>query len=285
MNTLKMSFKKDDHQVDVDTYINTLKSLSIVAKEVNQEINKTSDIQLKVVAQKEGSFESFIEFCIVAGPIILELAQTVLPIIQTTLELYKLKHFNNDGDFIEVNQIEDNKVQVRNNRGSIIVNNYTYNIYNNNQPVQDAMASTFSKLSDDDSINGFELDCEGENVAVNKESFPGMSKKAIIAPENVEEELKSAILVLVSPILKDCSNKWDFMYNATPIKANIEDKDFISRMLDHDIQFSVGDRMHVDLLVKNEYDKQLMMFLPKSYTVLKVKNHISGKEAEQMRLV
>lgn len=60
MPSITVSFKKSSHDIDVDTYIGTLRSLSVIAKEVNYKLSNRSDIQLNVVTQKEGSFEAIL---------------------------------------------------------------------------------------------------------------------------------------------------------------------------------------------------------------------------------
>ena len=98
MPNITVKFKKGGHDIDVDTYIGTLRSLSVIAKEVNYKNNNRSDIQLNIVAQKEGSFEAVIEFVSTAGPIAVQAAPEILSIINTIIELYKIKKTLRDTD-------------------------------------------------------------------------------------------------------------------------------------------------------------------------------------------
>ena len=124
----------------MSTHISLHSALCLSLQKVNYKINNRTDIQLNIVAQKEGSFEAVIEFICTAGPIAIQTTQEILSTINTIIELYKIKKTLRDTSDAKVVQQEDNKVQVINNFGSMIVNQPTYVIYNENQTVQDALA-------------------------------------------------------------------------------------------------------------------------------------------------
>lgn len=41
----------------------------------------------------------------------------------------------------------------------------------------------------------------------------------------------------------------------------------------------------VELLIQKEYSEQYLMYIPKKYSILKVKSHITGDEAIQMDML
>lgn len=49
--------------------------------------------------------------------------------------------------------------------------------------------------------------------------------------------------------------------------------------------FTSGDRLMVQLLIKKEYNQQYRMYMPRGYSILKVKSHITGDEAVQMDML
>lgn len=286
MPSITVDFKKSSHDIDVDTYIATLRSLSIIAKEVNYKINNRSDIQLKVVAQKEGSFEAVIEFICTAGPIAIQAAPEILSTINTIIELYKIKKTLRDTSDAKVIQQEDNKVQVINNYGAMTVNQPTYNIYIENQTVQDALAGTFSKTSKDDSVDGLVFNSSSSNsVEIDRSEFEPLSRKMTVQSKEVEDEITSATLVVVKPVLDSSNNKWTFFRGTEKIQADIQDEDFLDAVANGKCSFTAGDRLMVELRIQNRYDEQFRMYIPKKYSVIKVKDHITGDEAVQMGML
>lgn len=288
-NTLKLDFKKPSHEIDIETYIATLRSLSVIAKEVNYKVHQSSDVQLRVVAQKEGSFESIIEFLQVGAPIVIAHLPSIVDTINIVIELYKLKKIIGDISNAQTEDVGDDRVKVSNSNmamdNSVIVNNTTYNIYSNNQTVQDAMAGTFKKATEDESLEAIELSSSDMEVDFSRESFKDLSKKIAIEYEPLENEVKPVTLVVVKPILEKSKNKWTFIKDGYTIQADIDDQDFLDDVVNRVHSFAAGDRLMVELLTRNEYNKQLLINMPKSYTVLKVKNYVSGDEATQMKMI
>ena len=286
MPSITVDFKKSSHDIDVDTYIATLRSLSIIAKEVNYKINNRSDIQLNLVAQKEGSFEAVIEFMCTAGPIAIQTAQEILSTINTIIELYKIKKTLRDTSDAKVIQKEGNKVQVINNFGTMYVDQSTYNIYTENQTVQDALASTVSKVSKDDSVDGLVFSSSSDDsVEIDRSEFEPLSRKMTVQSKDAEDEVVPATLVIVKPVLDKSNNKWTFFKGTEKIQADIQDSDFLDTVVSRKCSFTAGDRLMVELRVCNKYDEQLRIYIPKKYSVIKVKNHITGDEAVQMDML
>jgi len=286
MPTLVMKFNKDDHQIDVDTYVSVLGALSIIAKEVNYRKNSNSDIQLNIVAHKEGSFDSVIEFVCVTAPLLIQYTPMVIDIINTIIELYKIKRLSDQIDPTKTQSIEDNKVQLFNNNGEgiLVVNNVTNNIYNNNQSVHDAMASSFSKINEDETITGFRMSSKDEDVNFDRSEFSAMAKKVTIEPQEAEDQVKAATLVIVKPILEKSHNKWTFYLSGNSINADIKDETFLNEVEKGERSFRSGDRLMVELQIRSEYNDVYKVFIPKSYTILKVKNHLTADEAVQMNM-
>ena len=284
MPNLVMKFNKDDHQIDVDTHISVLGSLSIIAKEVNYEKNNNSDIQLNIVAQKEGSFESVIEFACIAAPLLIQSLPTIVDIVNTIIELYKIKQASNKIDPTKTQYMEDNRVQFFNNSGQgiLTVNNNTYNIYNNNQTVQDAMASSFNKINKDKTVTGFKMSSDEEEVNFDKDEFTAMSKKITIEPQDSEEQTKAATLVVVKPILEKNHGKWSFYLNGALINADIKDNLFLDEVENGERSFRAGDRLMVELQIKSDYNDIYKIYIPKSYTILRVKSHLTATEAVRL---
>lgn len=287
MPNLVMKFNKDDHQIDVDTYISVLGSLSIIAKEVNYEKNNNSDIQLNIVAQKEGSFESVIEFACIAAPLLIQSLPTIVDIVNTVIELYKIKQVSNKIDPTKTQYMEDNRVQFFNNfgQGILTVNNNTYNIYNNNQTVQDAMASSFNKINKDKTVTGFKMSSDEKEVNFDKDEFTAMSKKITIEPQDSEEQTKAATLVVVKPILEKNHGKWSFYLNGALINADIKDNLFLDEVENGERSFRAGDRLMVELQIKSDYNDIYKIYIPKSYTILRVKSHLTATEAVRLDML
>lgn len=285
MPNITVKFKKGGHDIDVDTYIGTLRSLSVIAKEVNYKNNNRSDIQLNIVAQKEGSFEAVIEFVSTAGPIAVQAAPEILSIINTIIELYKIKKTLRDTGNAQVTNLANNKVQVINNFGTMVVDQPTYNLYSENQTVQDALASTFSKTSKDNSVDSLVLNSYDDRVEVDRSDFEALSRKMTIQAKDMENEVVAATLVVAKPVLDNSGNKWSLFKGTEKIQADIQDEEFLGRVARRECSFTSGDRLMVELLIQKEYSEQYLMYIPKKYSILKVKSHITGDEAIQMDML
>jgi len=287
MSNLKMSFKKSDHNVGVDTYIGALRSLSIVASEINDQTNKTGKLKMNVVAERPGSFESIVEFALTAGPIMVQVAPSMLELISIAIELYKMKRHASEIDRSKTVKIDDDHVQLNNNNGGgiMVVQNITYKMFNENQTVQDALAGTFTKMSDDETVEGFTLESDKDSVTVGREEFTEMSRKIRIEPKDQSSETVSATLIIIKPILEKSDNKWTFLYGDVPINARIADEEFLDDVVNAKHSFTTGDRLIVEMQIEKEYDERLRHHMPKSHTVLRVKDHLTADEAEQISLL
>lgn len=287
MSSLTIKLNKADHQVDVDTYINTLRSLSVIAKEVNYKINGSANLSINVVAEKPGSFECVVEFVNTYGPLIATIAPEIINITQVLIELYKLKKKASEIDFSKTQAIDDHSVQLCNNVGNgvMVVNNNTYNIFTGNQSVQDALSGTFSKIEKDQSVEGISFkDNEGDEVAFKREQFSSLAKKTTIQSQDSEYDVKPATLVVIKPVLDESQNKWTFLMNGFQIQADIKDLEFLAGVVNGEYRFGTGDRLMVELLIESEFHKKYKTFVPKKYSIVKVKSHITADEAEQMNL-
>lgn len=167
----------------------------------------------------------------------------------------------------------------------MVVNQPTYNLYAENQTVQDVLASTFSKTMKDASVNGIALSSIDDEIEINKEEFTELSRKMAIQSKELENEVAAATLVVIKPVLDESGNKWTFFKGSEKIQADIQDSDFSDKVINGECSFTSGDRLMVELLIRKEYSQQYRMYMPKGYSILKVKSHITGDEAVQMGML
>ena len=176
-------------------------------------------------------------------------------------------------------------MQIINNFGTMVVDQPTYNLYSENQTVQDALASTFSKTSKDNSVDSLVLNSSDDRVEVDRSDFEALSRKMTIQAKDMENEVVAATLVVAKPVLDNSGNKWSLFKGTEKIQADIQDEEFLGRVARRECSFTSGDRLMVELLIQKEYSEQYLMYIPKKYSILKVKSHITGDEAIQMDML
>ena len=147
------------------------------------------------------------------------------------------------------------------------------------------MASSFNKIDKDETVTGFKMSSGEEAVIFNKDEFATMAKKITIEPQDSEEQIKAATLVVVKPILEKSHSKWSFYLNGVSINADIKDDAFLDEVGKGERSFRAGDRLMVEIQIKSDYNDVYKIYIPKSYTVLKVKNHLTADDVIQLNML
>ena len=282
----KIEFKKESHSLDVNTYIRSLSSLSVLLKEVNYQVCKSGpDINISVVAQESGSFDVIIrlqEAIKDSLPLVAEGAGALASIVSAALGVIQLrKHAKEiDKDKTEFN---GNKVILKNSNGNTVYNtNITvYNLYDKNQAINDAITEQFRAVRDDKEVTSVVLHDDGENVVLDKDDIDTLSERQIIDTGDKEESVVRATLTVSKLVLDDRKRKWEFVYQGNKINAKIVDDEFWRRVLSSEEGFKCGDQLVCDLNIIREYDETLRVYLDKEYFVSHVSQHLPRVANEQ----
>lgn len=285
---VKIKFDGQTHQVNAQVFISTLVNFSEVVKEVNREIGSDKNIEIKIVATAEGSFDAHLVLQALDGAQQLftrdnvNLLSGIVTIIGGLYGLRKwlskrtIKTVESQGDSVKITDV---------NGDSIVVNGSVYNTYNNNQVVNDAVSNSFASLQDDPSITALEISDESEVLfRAEQDEFDELATKIVIEDESNKKITTAASLTINKVVFEGPGRKWEFIYQGNRIAANISDVNFY-RQIDEGESFAKGDQLLVDLEITQAYDESLKAYLNKTYTVQEVKKHIPRDNPQQLDIL
>jgi hypothetical protein len=253
--------------------------MSSIIQELNRELNTGKKIDVKIKALEKGSFLIHIDLVeTVLGNLknllTRENIDTAGAIIASIVGLIELGKFLKGKK--EKSKVKDERgVKIENEDGDVIyVENFTYNVYEKNATVKDAMSQSFESLENDSAIAGYEITDSQEKplVRVEKKEFEYLSVKS----EEVfgdEREIAVAARLNIVKVSFDSKLKWEFIFKGNKISAKANDPVF-QEQIDKGETFAKGDVLEVELVVKQKFDPTVNTFLNKSYKVNRIINHI-----------
>ena len=286
-NDFKIKFDGQQSQVDANVLISSLIHTTTIIQEINKELNSGKKIEIKVKALEKGSFLVHLELIETAleslkNLLTKENIEFAAAIITTLVGIIELKKFLKGRKAKRIERKGD-KTEIENNDGNIlIVDNATFNIYENNPTVKDAVSQNFEVLNEDPSVSGFEITDKNEKtiVRVDKSEFPEMALKSEDINKDERQSTQAAILNIVRLSFED-NLKWDFYYKGNKISAKIADPNFYE-LIDRGEAFAKGDTLEVDLQINQKFDESVNTFINKSYQVNKIIRHLSRNEQQKI---
>lgn len=195
-NDFKIKFDGQQHQVNANVLISSLIHTTSIVQEVNKYLNSGKKIEINVKALEKGSFLCHIELIETAldslkNLLTKENIEVGSAIVGTVVGLIELKKFLKGKKAVEVQQHGD-KTKIINKDGNvIIIENATFNIYENSPIVKGALAQNFEVLNNDPAITGFEITDKNERplVRVDKSEFDDLAQKS----EEVEDDERKIV--------------------------------------------------------------------------------------------
>ena len=276
----KIYYGGDQHQIDANTFVNSLVCNLNLIEEANKSLGSDKRIDVKVKAPEKGSFiiELYIEANNVLDNIVklfspenVDYTNNILGVLTvgfTTWKFLKGKKPQNtektdEGDYIIVNG-DDNQIRV------------TKNVYNFilKDSVQELMAKNFDSLKDEDNITSFEIKLKNDEtiLKIPKEEFEELSQYETTPAESERTDTSEETLKIIRPSFER-TLKSDFYWEGFKINAKITDEVFL-RKIDEGERFAKGDYLKVKLSVTKKYDESVDTFVNKSFTIIEVISHI-----------
>lgn len=279
----KIKFDGEQHQIDANILINNLIHTTSIIQEINRELHSGKIIDIKIKALQKGSFLIHIDlvettFDSLKNLLTRENIETAGAIIGGFVGLIELKKFLK-GKEIKSKEEFNNKIRIENENSEIIfIENFVYNVYENNTIVKDALSQSFETLENDNSITGYEITDRDENplVRVSREDFEYLSLKSEKLNNDEKILTQSASLNIVK-LSFDNKLKWEFYFKGNKITAKVEDPNFQKR-IDNGESFSKGDMLEVEFEIKQKFDTTVNTFVNKSYKINRIINHIKREE-------
>jgi hypothetical protein len=286
-NDFKIKFDGQQHQVDANVLISSLIHTTTIVQEVNKYLNSGKKIDIKVKALEKGSFLCHIELVettldTLKNLLTKENIEVGAAIIGSVVGLIELKKFLHGKKAKEIKQRGD-KTEITNNEGNvIIIENATFNIYEHNPIVKDALTQNFDVLNNDPAITGFEITDKNEKplVRVEKSEFVDMAQKSDEIEEGERKIIEAATVNIVRLSFEE-NLKWDFYYRGIKISAKIADPNFYE-LIDKGQAFAKGDILEVELQISQKFEETVNTFVTKSYQVNKIIRHLSRNEQQKL---
>ncbi|RPH99066.1 MAG: hypothetical protein EHM72_12190 [Calditrichaeota bacterium] len=275
----KLKFDGPANEIEAVTFLKSLSGVTSIVEEVNDELQTGSRLRITIKSLEKGSFIVNIgigTFDIGAiqtflSKLSLDTVQKIITCFVSILNLRKLLK----GEKPKEIKDSGSEYQLTTNRGTIInVDKITYNIYLNNDKVNDAVGIAFEALDSDHAVTGFEVLDGQQNKLFEavREDFEGMSQTLV--SEEVNKKTITAVAVLnIYKVIFDNKYKWEFYLKGNKISANICDADFFKR-IDSGEHFAKGDSMEVELQIEQIFDSAANTYINKSYQINRVIKHI-----------
>lgn len=289
-NRFKVQYDGELQEINALTFINSMRNITDIIEEINNEINNTTPsdkhLEIRIKAVEKGSFIVDMELLHTTGAILLGLvANDHIPTILNILtQLFNLRKILKSDKIENPKLINNYTSEVTTKDGNtVIVNNGTINLYNNNTRVNKSISDNFKALEADENISGFKLIGEDrkELFETKREEFPDLTKSYY------EEDKKNRIKEEVARlnIIKAAfdGSLWKFIYLGTKISAKITDDKFLNRINNNE-KFSKGDVLDVDLKIQQIYDSNFKTYVNKTYEVTRVIKHIIPEEGKQLSI-
>lgn len=278
MELIHLYFGKPTHELDARTLAVCLMETSTTIEQIGLTKKDYFRLGMRVKPFQPGSFEVPVEiYPLIAGTLFA--ANECLPLIRQSVEVFveylKLKKLLKGKEPVEVKE-EGEKAIVKAADGSTVnVNIQTLNVFQNNGPANASMERQFQQLEHDESVQSFEIkDNQRKQLFESqRKDFPEMKKRIPSMQEDSFTEKKTVNLCINKPVLDQKPSCWRFIHEGSPISAKMKDQEFLDRVAQGE-QFAMGDRLEVEMEVKQEFDPALQTHKIKGREIVKVLDHI-----------
>jgi len=283
----KIRFDGEQNQIDANTLINSLIHTTSIIQELNRNLESGKKIDVKIKALEKGSFLVHIDLIETS----LQSLKTLLTkenieigaaIVAGLVGLIEIKKFLK-GKKAKSKTEDAGKVIIENVDGNVLqVENFTFNIYENNTIIRDALSQNFETLENDPSISSFEITDNEEIplVKVDKDEFHDLAIKSeqISDDERIITEAATLNIVRLS---FDEKLKWEFYFKGNKISARIDDQNFY-KLIEKGESFAKGDTLEVEFEIRQKFDSSVNTFINKSYAVKRILRHIKRDEQSKI---
>jgi hypothetical protein len=282
----KIKFDGQEHQVDVNVLINSLVHMNSIIQEVNKYLDGGKKIDVNVKALSKGSFLCHIDLVETTFDALkhiftkenVEIGSEIVASLVGVISIQKFLKGKKPKEVVP----QGDKTKIINENGNVfVIENLTYNIYENSPIVKDALAKNFEVLDSDSAITGFEITDKEERpyVVIEKEDFSGMSQRVEKNELGDKTYTERAHVNILRPAFEG-NLKWDLYYKGIKITAKMVDATFQTR-IDNGEAFAKGDVLEIDLQFNQKFEPSVNTHITKSYQINKIYNHIKREEQKK----
>lgn len=284
---LRVVFENDRNEVSAELLIGSLMHTSSILHAINRELGEEKEIDIKIKAFEQGSFQVVIELVerAVCSLFSSESVSYAASITTVATGVYGLvKHLR--GKRPKSVKSQGDRVTIINHDGDVYnVDQRSYQIFNRNPEVRKQAQKQFEELEQYSDVTGFRFEGSGEVIRADRMEFRAMGQSIPTiddVPEPQVRLIEDARLLILRPSF-DPKLPWDFLYDGRKISARVTDES-IWRIIDGGESFSKGSRMLVDLEETRNYDPEFGEFVlgRDSYHVQRFKRHLPAEHSANL---
>lgn len=277
-----------ENNVDINLLVKTLSGISESYKNVIYANNPKANVELKIEAFNEGSFEVIISSVVSIVPSIIPIAQIALSNVKLFLDIVKLKKDLKGKKPSEIIKESDKDKVINQNGETNYYNSGVINIFFNKPLIDKGLTEVFSSLRGDRTRKAVSFKSDYERVDVAEQEYENMSINLIeqsddIKIKNVESQVTAELLLKKPDLLGE--SKWQFLYRGKTINAAIEDKVFLQKVKSGEIkalyaQVRVPVKMKIEVVMNDKLE-----IVSKKYKILEViRDIIEPETVQQIKL-
>lgn len=273
-STFRMHYRGDQHRIGANTFAVSLLSTNQVIASINNRLGANRKLRVEVNTPSRGSFE--VELTLSAAEVgnafgdAFSYTDGVLGTLVAILELYRFQSTHSveeveEGSNTQTFHAENgDQYHIQNSRVMLVMEG-------GKKDINESIARNFKALEQDQEVEGFDLEAEDDGPAFRTErrEFPELAQGPSQEKERVRKE--DALVSVYQPSL-DGSRKWGVNYDGNKIQASVKDEGFLRRVSNRGITLANGDRLDVDLRIKQKWDEASQDWINEEYSIESVYN-------------
>lgn len=281
--SITLHYGSEFNEIDANTLIISLMSISEAVTDINRYLNSVHGTDNKINIRINAVTKGSIIFDIT---LVQSIGEAIIGVLSNSNNLNILVNaFTSITDIVIFLKSKKPKSVQKNDSGSVIIENQfnncreitinNYNFYMNCPAARKAIAKNNEALSDDPSVNEFEvLQDNNPLISVSHKEMEGATEAPPLVDNEQERNIFEDCIVKATKLSYNRLNKWTFVKNGNIISARIVDDKFWAKV-DRNEPFSKGDEFEVKLQITQEWNEEFKVWINKIYTVVEVINHES----------
>ena len=261
---LLVIYEGQTNRVSAQSLLTSLLSLVALIEEVKSELPQYKDTKLNIYINRveNGSFIVELEAALSVIQHIKQIfgISDIKDLIIITLALIAIKkHLRGEPP----SKVEEGKhdVTIYNINGDkLIVPIDAYKIATRSENIDRLIEESISPLTEEPNVKRVIIKTDDQKVGIDREEFEYLIEDDPLLEEDVQVVTKTNQVLVIVKIVFEPHRKWEFVYEGNKISAYIKDKDFFAK-IDRGEKFSKGDKLLVDLEIKQVLDKNLGVYL------------------------
>jgi len=286
-DTFVIHFGSELRRINAYTLASTLVGFADAAKAANSSINPGYEIEVVVETLSDGSFRATVRAVYNKAQNIFA-SEPVKAIAYSVIGAFIYQHTLAPDQTVNIQTLKD-EVIIEQGDTKVIVPREVH------EATKEAEKSPNFRKGISDAIRAVESDknvfslgfshdpySDEPPLPIPRERFPLLTTEFDVSEENERTMIELTDLQIMRAILERSNKLWQFGWNGIRISAPITDGSFYDKFFSHRITIAPGDILRVKLKIRQILDKDLGIYLNKSYEVVEVIDHIARSHQLQI---